>query len=1017
MLETNLPILVIGGGIVGIQASLDLIKAGFFVHLLDRAPNIGGIINDLDVMFPTHNCSFCIANPEFIKFGRHDNLKVYVNSEIIKVEGRLGNFKVTLNTYNEFCDDSKCIGCRKCVEYCINNIPDGNFNSLKKNNKLFHNYSFRCRPIPDIYLYDPNICTSCKKCEEICPQKALNFANDKREHQLNVAAIIVAIGSSLFNPQKINAYGWGNYPNVITGMELEKILSNSSPSKGLLRRSSDGKIPKKIAWILCVGSRDRKLGNNYCSSICCAYSLKEILMVKEKHPDMKISVFYMDFRFSAKTFTNYIKKFRKLGSIKLIRGRVSFIEEDPITKNLFVQYENMFIERQRIGEYDLIILANGFEPSKKVFDFAKILNVDLYKYGFSKFTPFEPSETNVPGILACGSFSIPRNIPDSIVSASAASGKVMCLLKNVSNISENQLAPPEINLQNERPQIGIFICDCFGLNKKFLDIMNLKIDLLKIKGVKLVNTEFNLCLDIEKSDFKELVKEQGLNKIIIASCMPKKNELEFKKALEKIGLNSFLIEIIDIRENCCLVHSESVSLATEKAKDQLLMALSNVKEVKNIPHIFLPLIKSVLIIGGGISGMTVAKELVSQGIKVFLIERREDIGGMFNNIYSIIELDDISIKIAELKSFIYSNKNIQLYLRSEIISVQGNIGNFQVEINRGVEEIQFKVGAIVVATGGLEYRSDIFNKINSNLMISQLDLEKRVKDGENFKGNIVMIPQLEPFESKFRFFNKIASLQAIKNALLIKKLEPNTNIFILNRNIDVFGIYEEYYEEAREKGIIFIRMDVNHIPLIKDKGDIIKINYVNEARLMQELKVNLLVIGSGIKPPSSNKKLSHILNIPLDDDDFFESADAKIRPIETKINGIFVCGSALGAKILFEVILDAQAVVSKILALMKDEMIHLQKKVSEVNSKKCIGCGYCIEACHAKAISLENKVEKLGLIEFNIRLAKIDLIKCKGCGSCISSCPVGAINLQNLSDHQILSMQKVLYRGIDQNWK
>ncbi|NHI92441.1 MAG: CoB--CoM heterodisulfide reductase iron-sulfur subunit A family protein [Candidatus Lokiarchaeota archaeon] len=1013
MSETNLPILIIGGGIVGIQASLDLIKAGFIVHMVDKAPNIGGIINDLDVMFPTHNCSFCIANPEFVKFGRDENLIVHINSEIIKVEGSLGNFNVTLNKYNQFCDETKCIGCGKCIEYCINNVPDGNFNILKRNNKFFHNYSFRCRPIPDIYLYDPIICTSCKKCEAVCTQNALNFTNDKQQYQLKVAAIIVAIGLSLFNPKKINAYGWGNYPNVITGMELEKILSNSSPSKGLLRRASDGKIPKKIAWILCVGSRDRKLGNNYCSSICCAYSLKEILMVKQKHPDIKISVFYMDFRFSAKTFTNYINKFRNLGSIKLIHGRVSFIEEDPISKNLFVQYENMFIEKPRIGEYDQIILANGFEANENIFNFAKILNVDLYKYGFSKFKTFEPSETNVPGILACGSFSLPRNIPDSIISASAAAGKVMSLLKNISKISENQKLPPEINFQNKISKIGIFICNCYGLIEEIIDIQSLKNELENIECVELVNIEFNLCLDVKKTEFKEIIKEKGLNKIIIASCMPKNNELEFKKALGEIGLNSYLIEIIDIRENCCLVHSESISLATEKARDQLLMAISKVKELQHIPHVFLPLIKSVLIIGGGISGMIVAKELALQQIKVYLIDKDEEIGGIFNRIYSIIEQEDINGEISKLKSIIYSNKNIKTYLQSEITSIQGNVGNFQVEILRGTEKLQVKVGAIVVATGGSEYLSDVFNQVKTNLMISQLDLEEKIKKRKKFGRNIVMIPQLEPFENSFKFFNKIASLQAIKNALLIKELQPDTNILILNRNIDVFGTYEEYYEKARRKGIIFIRIDVNQIPIIEANRNSIKIKYVLESGLMQELKASLLVIGSGIKPPSSNKKLSQILNIPLDDDDFFESADAKIRPVETKINGIFVCGTALGAKILFEVILDAQAVVSKILTLMKDELIHLQKNISEVNLEKCIGCGYCIETCHAKAISLENRIEKIGLLEYNIRLAKINLIKCKGCGSCISSCPVGAIKLQNLSNSQIISMQKVLYNGID----
>jgi len=407
------------------QASLDLASRGIKVYLVEKSPSIGGRMAQLDKTFPTLDCSICILAPKMIECSHHPNIRLLTYSEVKEVSGSAGNFIVKVLRKPRYVDEKKCTGCGICTEHCPVEVPNEFDEKLGMRKAVYMPFP---QAVPRVVTVDKDDCLDCGLCESMCQAGAVDLAQQPEEVNLNVGAIVIAVGFDLFDPSEIPAYGYGRYRNVITALELERLLCASGPTGGHLVRLSDGRIPKKIAFVQCVGSRDIRFGNTYCSSICCKYSAKDAVLVKEHHPDAHVRIFYIDLRAFGRGFQEFINRARSEFGIEFIRASPGEIMEDPATKNLSIWYEDTVAGRIENLVFDLVVLCPALLPRTDAKELAKVLGIEVDKYGFFKASDdiTSPVDTTVPGIFACGYCLGPKtgDIPDSIMQGSATAARV-----------------------------------------------------------------------------------------------------------------------------------------------------------------------------------------------------------------------------------------------------------------------------------------------------------------------------------------------------------------------------------------------------------------------------------------------------------------------------------------------------------------------------------------------------------------------------------------------------------------
>ncbi len=989
-------VLVVGGGIAGIQAALDLADSGFRVYVVEDTPSIGGTMTQLDKTFPTNDCAMCILAPKLVGAGRHANIHLMTNSELRKVEGEAGNFKVTVTRRARYVDSEKCTGCGICAQECPVEAIDEYDEGLNRRSAIFVKY---LQAVPSTFIIDREKCIGCGTCQEVCRADAIRYEDKDENVELNVGAIILAPGFEEYNPSLKSEYGYGRYPNVVSSIEFERILSATGPYSGVALRPSDGKIPKKIAFIQCVGSRDEKTGNTYCSSACCMYGIKEAVIAQEHTPGVECTIFFMDIRAYGKEFDAYYNRAKEEYKVRFVRSRIPKVEEVPCSRNLLVRYvaEGELKEE----EFNLVILSVGMRPPKYAKELAEILGVKLNKYNFCSTNTFSPLETTRHGIYVCGAFSGPKDIPESVAQASGAASKAASIIASErGKLATVKELPPEKDVSGEEPRVGVFVCHC-GINIGGTVNVPEVVEYAKTLP-DVVYAEHNLytCSEDTQKRIREKIKEFNLNRVIVASCTPRTHEPLFRETVREAGLNPYLFEMTNIRDQCSWVHMHEPEKATEKAKDLVRSIVAKARLLRPLKKPTVNVIPAGLIIGGGIAGMTAALELARQGFEVHLVEKENELGGHLCALHYLLEGDNPKEQLSRIVKEVMGNDKIHVHLGAEIVDVGGFVGNFKSKIIHNGEEKEIEHGIIIVATGAVEYKpTEYLYGLNPRVM-TQHELEEKIAKGEFKAEKVVMIQCVGARTEERPNCSRICCGHAIKNALKIKEISPETDVYILYKDVRSYGFKEDYYRKAAEKGVLFINYDDERKPQVTKKNAKLTVRFWEPVIKKEvEIEPDLVILSAATIPNLDNKRLSEMLKVPLTKGGFFLEAHMKLRPVDFATDGIFLCGMAHSPKYIDESISQACAASARAATILSKKALEMEGIVANVDEDLCSGCRICESLCPYSAIEMKEQTEEK-------RVAHVIEALCKGCGVCGTACPTKAITMGHFTTDEIMVQVK-----------
>jgi heterodisulfide reductase subunit A2 len=996
MTEKNGSVMVVGGGISGVQTALDLADSGFKVYLVERKPSIGGVMAQLDKTFPTNDCSMCILSPKLVEASRNPLITMMTLSEVVGVEGEAPDFLVTVKKHPRYVDEDRCVGCGLCSEKCPSKVSNEYDLGLVQRKAIYVPYA---QAVPMKYTIDAEKClyltkNRCGNCKKVCPADAVDFEQKESMEKVRVGAIVLAPGYEVFDPRLKKEYGYGEYKNVVSSLEFERIMSATGPFQGHVVRPSDHASPKKVAFLQCVGSRDDKVGNPYCSSVCCMYALKEAIIAQEHTEGLKATIFFMDVRAVGKEFEDYRERAQREYGIEIHRGtRVASIAEDPGTKGLSLTYSEG--DGLNVEDFDMVVLSVGFEPPADAHKLSEALGFKLNKYGFAETTTFEPLSTSRKGIYVTGAFSAPKDIPQSVAEASGAAAKAGAnIYQNRINLKKAEV--PETDVAGQEPRIGVFVCDC-GIN------IRATVDVPKV--VEYAKTLPNVVWSEEgkytcSADFQEVIKktikEHGLNRVVVASCTPRTHEPLFQNTIREAGLNAYLFEMANIRDQCSWVHIHEPEKATEKAMDLVRMAVAKSRYTEALPTKMFPVGHTATVIGGGLAGMTAALEVAAQDFKVDLIERSSELGGNLRK--ALMEQDGLSGPqlISRMVAEIAHNQNITVHLGSKIKDISGYAGNFTVTTDR--ESI--KAGAIIVATGAQEYRPTEHLYGKDKRVITQAELEQRLSRGPIDAKRVVMVQCVGSRNDQAPYCSRICCTNAIKNAIWIKRTSPRTEVYVFHKDIRTYGFREDYYKEAGQLGVNFVRFPDDSSPEVTKDGDRLLVK-ARDTVLGQDVgvKPDLVVLSTGIRPNPDNDELAKMLKVPLSKDGFFLEAHMKLKPVDFATDGIFLAGLAHWPKFAEESIAQATGAAARAMTIISKEELEGTAFVPVVDEARCRACGTCEEVCAFKAVSMRE-------VSPGIMKASVNPVMCKGCGGCAAVCPTGAISSTHFTDKQLLAAAK-----------
>jgi heterodisulfide reductase subunit A len=985
--------LVVGGGPAGMQAALDLADSGFKVYLLESSPSIGGTMAQLDKTFPTNDCSMCILSPKLVGTGRHENITMLTHADLKKVEGEAGDFKVTITRHSRYIVEEKCTGCGVCAEHCPIEGTSEFDRDLAPAKAIYVPFP---QAVPLIYTIDKGLCVGCGICEKSCEADAIKYSMEADvDETLEVGAIILCPGYEVFNASSKVEYGHGTFHNVLSNIEFERMLSASGPTEGHVIRPSDGDVPRRIAFVQCVGSRDAQTGNTYCSSYCCMAALKQAVIGKEHVPGLEATIFFMDTRAFGKEFEEYLQRAEGEYGVRVLRNnRISKIQEDPETGNLMLSY--LGGAEIKDEEFDLAVLAAGAKPPASARQLAKAMGIGVNKFGFCQTDELSPVNTSVPGVFVCGMFSGPKDIPDSVAQASGAAGKVAAMLSSERGklVSEKQY-PEEKDISGKEPRIGVFVCHC-GINiGGVVNVPEVMEYASRLPGVVYAGQNLYTCSQDTQENIKEIIQKHDLNRIVVASCTPRTHEPLFQNTVREAGLNKYLFEMANIRDQCSWVHRNQPVEATEKAKDLVRMAVAKASTLEPLPQPKIPVTPAALVIGGGLSGMTAALEIADADYEVHLVDRADELGGHLRKIYHTLAGVDPQETMDDLIKAVKAHEKIKVHLGETVAETKGYIGNFESTLSGG-EKISH--GTVVVASGAVEYEPTEYLYGKHPKVIRQTDLGEMLAKNEFKAKSVVIIQCVGSRNEEHPNCSRICCSTAMANALKIKREHPDTCVYILFRDIRTYGFAEENYNDAARLGVTFLRYDPVSPPTVRADGDDLVVD-INEQFIEEtvSIKADLVVLNAAVHPNPDNKELAQMLKVPQNREGYFLEAHMKLRPVDFATDGIFLCGLAHSPRLIDESISQALAAAARVNTVLSKPFIEAEGVVSVVDQERCIGCGRCEDLCEYGAPRLEETSP-------GVFKSKINEALCKGCGSCAVECCTRAISAKHFRTDQILLM-------------
>lgn len=977
------------------QAALDVADKGFKVVLLEKSPSIGGSMVRLDKTFPTNDCSICTAAPKMVEVRRHSNIDLLTYAEVEKVEGEVGNFKVTVSKKARYVDPTKCIGCGECARYCPVKVPNEFDANLSERKAIYLQFP---QAVPAVYTIDKKNCIECGVCAKKCEADAINFEDTPQKAKYTVSSIIVATGFDVLEPKEM-LYQYGESPNVITALQYERLLSASGPTQGEIVRPLDEKKPERIAWIQCVGSRSPLYDRLYCSRVCCMYATKEAMITRDHHPDIDTTIFYMDMRAYGKGFEEYYNLAEDMG-VEYIRTRpVEAYQKE--NGNVVVMYENTYTGEIEEREFDLVVLSTAIIPSQ-LGDLAKILDIELDENGFikEKDVVFAPFETSRDGIYVAGCSQAPKDIPDSIAQGCAAAAKALIDVQD----KDREQVKEEIKERDigEEPKIGVVICHCGKNIAGFLDVEKVTEYAKTLPNVVYAADEAFACSEDAQVRTKKAVKDEHVNRLVVAACSPRTHTDLFQQTLTEAGINKYLFEMANIRNHCSWVHSSDWEKATEKAKDLVRSAVKKVGLQEPLYETDIEVSKKALVIGGGISGMSAALNLARLGMYVYLVEKEEELGGNLRNVHVLFPSDVPARDVLEpLVKKVKAEKDIKVLLNATLEEISGYIGNYEAVLTVGGEEQKIEFGTIIVATGFKEIAPHgKYGYGEHESIVTELELEQKLKSDTvpSYKTAVFIGCVLSRCEER-PYCCRIGCGNTVKNAKLLKEKTPDAQIFVLYRDVRTFGKEEEeYYEDVQQKGVKFLRFTEDQEPEVALQNGKITVKVFDQ--FLQEdieLPADLVVLNAPLEGDDTAEDLKKLLKIPLGDGRYFMEAHAKIRPLDFPTDGVYLCGAAHSPKGIADSLSQAVGAASRAAVPMMKGWVTTEPITSYIDPDICVGCGICIAVCPYSAIE-KDEDGKSRVIE----------VLCKGCGACGATCPSRAITMRGYTDVQLAQMVETL---------